>query len=352
MRRLRRRNTTEKRKTLAVLAGASILILTIVLVAMLMTALKMAGITKNDQSFAANDPSVQDPSVQEEMPEENPGPERDAALVVTDPKPEEAPESLPWQPDVPAEPRPDEPDPNAEQEEFDESDVIVEETVQKEEKEPSGSDDIIPVIVAPVVAPGSQKDNQANIPTVPAVEEKEPEITCDKFAIYTGTFVEDGRDEQVENVAAVLITNQTDHFLELADVTCTIDGEPAYFLVTGLPAGRSAWVMEAGRRSVTDESDFVVVDIVTSFKEGVISQTDKLSLTASGNLLTAENKSGSKLEDVFVYYRTLHTDGNFFGGITYRVDFGTLEPGSALEKLAGHYKEGTTEIVRIGWKEG
>ena len=55
------------------------------------------------------------------------------------------------------------------------------------------------------------------------------------------------------------------------------------------------------------------------------------------------------LEDVFVYYRCLHTDGNFLGGVTYRVDFGTIAPGESVEVLAGHYSD-SARIVRIGWK--
>ena len=79
--------------------------------------------------------------------------------------------------------------------------------------------------------------------------------------------------------------------------------------------------------------------------------TDQITISSDGNMLTAVNNTSETLEGVFIYYRTLHTDGNFLGGITYRVDFGTLEPGASVETLAGHFNKETTEIVRIGWQK-
>lgn len=189
----------------------------------------------------------------------------------------------------------------------------------------------------------------------PPAEPQPPEpvgtdaLVCRQYARFSGQYVEDGRDELVENVAAILVTNKSDQFLDLATLTYDIDGQIAVFIVTGLPAGRSAWVMESTRMVIPDDAVFTFAETVTSFRDGVVVDTEEVSLYADANLLTAVNNTDRTLEDVFVYYKTLHTDGNFFGGITYRVDFGTLEPGASAQTLAGHYSGGDTEIVRIGW---
>lgn len=176
------------------------------------------------------------------------------------------------------------------------------------------------------------------------------DISCDKFGMFSGQFVEDGRDELVENVAVVLVTNRTDRFLDFATLTFDIDGRTATFILSGLPAGRSAWVMEATRMTATNSSVFTYLNCVDAFRDDVTASTDKVTITSDGNMLTAVNNTSETLEGVFIYYRTLHTDGNFLGGITYRVDFGTLEPGTPVETLAGHFNKDTTEIVRIGWQ--
>lgn len=173
-------------------------------------------------------------------------------------------------------------------------------------------------------------------------------ITCDEYSLFSGQFVEDGKDDLVSNVATILVTNNSDQFLDLATIMYLIDGKTATFVVTGLPAGRSAWVLESSKLTATASSTFTYVDKTTSFRENVSATSDKVTITADGNMLTATNNSDETLEGVFIYYRSVHTDGNFLGGITYLVDFGTLEPGAAVEKMGGHYSE-DSEIIRIGW---
>lgn len=199
----------------------------------------------------------------------------------------------------------------------------------------------------------SQPSGGSSDASPPGQEEPEEiasgDLTCDEFARFSGQFVEDGRDELVENVAAILVTNRSGQYLDLATLSYDIDGTAATFVVTGLPAGASAWVMEADRLVIGDDAVFTYLDCITAFRQEVTVITDDVSIYADANMLTAVNNTDETLEDVFVCYKTVHTDGNFFGGITYRVDFGTLEPGGSAQVLAGHYSYDTTQIVRIGW---
>ena len=172
-----------------------------------------------------------------------------------------------------------------------------------------------------------------------------------KFSSFSGEYVEDGSGVPVEKVAAILVTNKSDSFLDLATLEYEIDGKKATFVVSGLPAGKSAWVLEKNKMTVTEQSSYKYIDRNTSFKDGVVDKTDKISISSEGDTLTAVNNTDKKLEGVFVYYKALHTDGNYFGGITYMIEFGDLEPGEKVTKLAGHYEKDTTEIVRIGWKQ-
>lgn len=177
------------------------------------------------------------------------------------------------------------------------------------------------------------------------------DITCDELGRFSGLYVEDGSDEPIDNVAAMRVTNRSDSFLDIATITVNISGNISTFIVTGLPAKSSAWVLEANRMIIGETENFELIDCVSTFRENVISETDKIKITADGNMLTATNCSTQTLEDVFVYYRTLHTDNRFLGGITYAVSFGTLKPNESTEVLAGHYDSDSTKIVRIGWNE-
>ena len=174
-------------------------------------------------------------------------------------------------------------------------------------------------------------------------------ITCDSFGRYTGQYVEDGRDELVESVATVLITNRSDEYLEYATLTFDVDGSAANFIVTGLPSGASAWVMDAGKLAIKSGASFTYQDCVSDFRSDVNASSDEVGLKADGNMLTATNKTDKTLEDVVVYYRVMHTDGNYLGGVTYTANFDTLEPGESTEVLAGHYSAENSEVVRVNW---
>lgn len=185
--------------------------------------------------------------------------------------------------------------------------------------------------------------------TEPPVEDIPLEVK--RVARFSGQFVEDGSDALVEHVAAILVTNPSDRFLDLATVTYDIEGKTATFVVTGLPAGRSAWVMEQGAMSIAKDVQTNYLGCVTTYRDGVSATADEITIRSEGNMLTAVNNTDRTLDNVFIYYKTLHSDGNFFGGITYLVDFGTLAPGGSAQSIAGHFQEGKTEIVRIGWQE-
>ncbi len=229
------------------------------------------------------------------------------------------------------------------------------EATQPTETQPADPTD--PTKPADPTKPNGSPTQPSQSETPPAVKDPEPEveveavqITCDEYSLFDGQYPEDGKDELVANVAAILVTNRSDRFLDLATIYFTIDGRPATFIVTGLPAGRSAWVMEASRLTAANDSVFLYRDIVTGFRDPVVTTTDKLTVTADGNMLKATNNTDKPMKEVFVIYKVRHTDGNFFGGIAYRTDFGTLEPGASVELLAGHYGA-NAEIVRIGWLE-
>ena len=187
--------------------------------------------------------------------------------------------------------------------------------------------------------------------TTAAPQSAGPEdIVCSDFSQFSGKFVEDRSDYPVENVAAMLVTNRSDQYLDLATLTYLVDGKAATFVVTGLPPGKSAWVLEKDRLTVGADAVFQRQNCVTAFR-APSGFTGEIDLMSDGNNLTAVNRTDGTLKDVYVYYKALHTDGNFFGGITYRVGFGDLPPGQAVEKLAGHYTSEGAQVVRITWQE-
>lgn len=182
--------------------------------------------------------------------------------------------------------------------------------------------------------------------TAPADTTSQTELEYGPYGQYTGAYVEDGSDAPVENVAAILITNPTDEFLEYAQLTFDMNGTVATFVVTGLPAGASAWVLESNRLILPEGGSLTLQDEVTSFSSGG-NVTSGLSYALGSGTLSIENTGSETYHNLYVYYRQLHTDGNYLGGITYRVSFGDVSPGAAVTNTAGHCTPDHCQIVKI-----
>lgn len=171
-------------------------------------------------------------------------------------------------------------------------------------------------------------------------------LAYSRFGRYSGAYVEDGSDAPVEDVAVMLVKNPTPDFLEYARVEFEISGQKAVFVVRGLPPGAAAWVLEANRLIIEPGSVFSLKDEVTSFGSPGIS-SDGLKLTADTGAITALNETEANMHNVYIYYRQRHTDGNYLGGICYRVSLGTLEPGKPVTVTAGHFDPENGKIVKI-----
>lgn len=180
---------------------------------------------------------------------------------------------------------------------------------------------------------------------------KAGKVTCSDFSRFSGAFAEDGSDVPVENIAAMKITNASEEYLDMAAFQYVINGKEATFIATGLSPGKSAWVLENSKLTIDADAEFVYKGCTTAFRDDAITSTDKIKITSDGYMMTAKNKTKKTMKNLCVYYKVLHTDGNFFGGITYMVNFGDLKAGESLEKLAGHYEKGSARIVRFSWQK-
>lgn len=206
----------------------------------------------------------------------------------------------------------------------------------------------------------TSNDVQVTQPTEPSGEQTVPSVTvppeqlliCEDIGLFNGAFVEDGSDEPVQNVVALLVTNGSEQYLDLAKLTYEIDGQEAVFMITGLPAGGTAWVLENSRMTASAESEFSHKNTITSFRDNAANTLEGVDLEFNGTMLKATNTTDKTYKALTVYYKVLHDDGNYLGGIAYMVSFGDLEPGQSAEKIAGHFQSDKTHIVRIGYQEG
>jgi hypothetical protein len=176
-------------------------------------------------------------------------------------------------------------------------------------------------------------------------------LICMEYSRYTGTFPEDGSGRDVENVAAILVHNSSNQFLDYATVEAVVGNQHGTFYVTGLPPGGTAWVLEKNAMTLTPDDKFEAKSCEDYFfREDAILQTDLLKVEPQGKDITVTNQSKKTLKNVCIYYKTVHEDGRYFGGITYLLAFDDLEPGQSVTKQSVHFGS-SSRIVRYSYQE-
>lgn len=184
------------------------------------------------------------------------------------------------------------------------------------------------------------------LPTTPGAKDV---LTCLEISRFSGNFVETGKERPVKDVAAILVQNDSDKFLDLALVTYKVGDRTAQFRVSGLPAGRKAWVMESNALTLAEGDELEFDECKESFNANAITVPDGISVKREGKSLTLTNTSDKALKNVTAYYKNTMEGGIFLGGITYVISFGDMEPGDTVTKSADHFGN-NSEIVRYSYQ--
>lgn len=174
-------------------------------------------------------------------------------------------------------------------------------------------------------------------------------LNCVQISRFSGGFVEDGTDETVTDVAAILVENNTGKYIELATVTYQVGERTAEFRITGLPSGERCWVLEKSRMHIAPSDELIFEDCQVSYNKNPITQPPDLAVEREGKTLTLTNTTDKILKNVCVYYKNRMEDGTFMGGITYAIHYEDMAPGATIQHSTVHFSE-ESEIVRFSYQ--
>ncbi|MBQ6118121.1 MAG: hypothetical protein IJK98_02715 [Clostridia bacterium] len=150
----------------------------------------------------------------------------------------------------------------------------------------------------------------------------------DLFA-YAGPYVEDGSNEEVDNVAAIRVENRSGQALRYAEITVSTGAGDLHFTCTTLLPGRSALLLEQNRAAFAGSAaNGIRFDSKGFFEEAPTLYPDTFSVSVNGHVLTLRNITSRPVAgEIYVYYKRSDSQG-YLGGITYRVRFADLAAGA------------------------
>lgn len=175
------------------------------------------------------------------------------------------------------------------------------------------------------------------------------EIT--EIGTYSGTFMEDGSDEEVQDVLMIKVTNTSDTVLQYTEIVLKEEsGEEARFALSTLPPNETVVVLEATRKEFKESVNYVSAEAqdVVFFNEGISMHSDKLELGGLEGAFNIKNISEEDITgDVYIYYKNYEED-LFYGGITYRAKVeGGIKAGEIKQVMTKHYDPETCMVMFV-----
>lgn len=169
----------------------------------------------------------------------------------------------------------------------------------------------------------------------------------------SGPFVEDGSDQEVEDVLQMTVSNTSEEDIQFLRIKAENGDNTAYFDITTLPAGGTVKVQESSAMEYPNwiEECTYSIENLAFFREDRSLYPDMFTVTAQDGWISVENHSSQDItSDIYVYFKNMDDDV-FSGGITYRVKFsGGIPAGETAEEQSIHYLSDKSKIMYLTYQ--
>ena len=173
-------------------------------------------------------------------------------------------------------------------------------------------------------------------------------VTVKKVAPYSGYFLEDGSDRDVDNIAVLVLENTGKKEIEYVTVTLFSDDETYHFEGSVLPVG-SQLVLQEKDGKVFGDYAWESCDLLYGDIEAFDFIADQVSFTErDDDSIEITNISAEAIPCLRVFYKHyLEEENAYLGGITYNAKITGLEAGASMIIKPSHYKSGESKVVFI-----
>lgn len=172
-------------------------------------------------------------------------------------------------------------------------------------------------------------------------------MVIESIGSYIGPYIEDGSDEEVEDVAAMVITNTGDQMIQYSSLSFSAKkGNSVNFLITNLPAKTSIIVFDTKRTAFKGTEILTFEGDMTAYTDRNMHESE-VTVSAQDNLISLTNNTDKQIDTAYVYYKLYLDCGVFYGGITYRTKIEDIKPGSTVTQGASHYFTKSSEVLSV-----
>lgn len=178
------------------------------------------------------------------------------------------------------------------------------------------------------------------------------DIKIENAFLYNGEFPEDASFSKAEDVFALKVKNTSDKDIQLVRIYVVTDQNEYFFEITTLPAGRVLTVLEKSAQSITESEKIVEIkeENKVFFENKLSLHTSEFKIATMDKVFNIENISDTDISsDVYVYFKRVDANGDYFGGITFRLNAGKLKADEFKQIPAPHFIKENSEVLFVDY---
>jgi hypothetical protein len=184
----------------------------------------------------------------------------------------------------------------------------------------------------------------------PMILSEDIEIT--QAFLYSGEFPENGSFYAKNDVFALKVVNNSSKDIQLVRIYVVTDLNEYFFEVTTLPSKKAVTVLEKNAQSISKNEKIVEIreENKIFFENGLSLSEDEFEITQLNGMFNIKNISSEDIStDVYVYFKKTDENGDYFGGITFRSNAGSLKAGEFKQISAPHFIKENSEVLLVDY---
>ena len=173
-------------------------------------------------------------------------------------------------------------------------------------------------------------------------------LIAQRLASYDGPFLEDGSQQEVVNVAALVVYNAGAQEVRQTGIVLEGNGTMLCFYGETIPPGQTVLLLERNRRCY-QQMQFTCCTGWQVEAKNAHNPSEYCGITDSAmGAVTVTNITQRVLEEIHLYYKAwLSPPDIFIGGITRQITIPVLQPGESVTIYPSHYACGYTKILSL-----
>lgn len=173
-------------------------------------------------------------------------------------------------------------------------------------------------------------------------------LVARKLIAYDGAYLEDGSEEAVEDIAALVLENTGTTGIEYAQIALVQNGRELTFDATYIPPKSTILLLEENKQPYSDAP--VTACRCRTVIPGAFDRAQRTVEVKETGMCTLEvtNLTQQEMDCVRIFYK--HHEGEndlYVGGITYSTVIPDLKPGETRSITPYRYASGYAQIVAV-----